>query len=65
MLYRSLIGTVALAAGLAMAGVDAQAFDQTKYPDWAGAWRRIRSPASPASPVTIRPSGWVRRSRRR
>jgi hypothetical protein len=38
MLYRSLIGTVALAAGLTIAVVDAQAFDQAKYPDWAGAW---------------------------
>ena len=102
MLYRSLIGTVAL--GLVAVVVDAEAFDQAKYPDWTGAWRRIpvtgvtgqpgydqtkrlgpaqqapltrpsirtglahgaayQSPASPASPATIRPSGLVRRSKR-
>jgi hypothetical protein len=50
MLYRNLIGTVALAAGLTMAVVDAQAFDQTKYPDWAGAWRRIPVPGVNGQP---------------
>ena len=50
MLTRSLIGTVALAAGLAMAGIDAQAFDQTKYPDWAGAWRRVPVPGVTGQP---------------
>jgi hypothetical protein len=39
MRYRSLIGTVALAAGLAMASA-AQAFDDAKYPDWKGLWFR-------------------------
>jgi hypothetical protein len=46
----SLIGTVVLAAGLTMAAVDARAFDQAKYPDWAGAWRR-----SPVPGVTGQP----------
>jgi hypothetical protein len=50
MLYRSLIGTVALAGALALAVVDAQAFDQTKYPDWAGAWRRIPVPGVTGQP---------------
>src|SRR5258706_16476028 len=48
MLYRSLIGTVAL--GLVAVVVDAQAFDQAKYPDWTGAWRRI-----PVAGVTGQP----------
>src|SRR5215468_4161857 len=39
MRYRSLIGTVALAAGLAMVSA-AQAFDDAKYPDWKGLWFR-------------------------
>jgi hypothetical protein len=50
MFYRSLIGTVALTAGLIMAVVDARAFDETKYPDWTGAWRRI-----PVAGVTGQP----------
>jgi len=50
MLYRSLIGTVALAAGLVAVVVDAKAFDQAKYPDWTGAWRRI-----PVAGVTGQP----------
>src|SRR5205809_262216 len=41
MRYRSLISTAALAAGLAFAAADARAFDQSKYPDWSGASRRI------------------------
>src|SRR5436309_1294052 len=39
MLYRSLIGAVALAGALGMAVADAQAFDDSKYPDWKGVWR--------------------------
>ncbi len=50
MLYRSLIGTVALAAGLVAAVVDAHAFDQAKYPDWTGAWRRIPVPGVTGQP---------------
>jgi hypothetical protein len=46
----SLIGTVVSAAALTMAVVDAQAFDQAKYPDWAGAWHR-----SPVPGVTGQP----------
>jgi hypothetical protein len=40
MLYRSSIGAIALAAALTMAGAGAQAFDETKYPDWSGQWKR-------------------------
>jgi hypothetical protein len=45
-----LFGTVALAACLAMAVIDAWAFDQSKYPDWAGAWRRIPVPGVTGQP---------------
>ena len=50
MLYRSLISSVALAAGLAFAAADAQAFDQSKYPDWTGAWRRLATPGVTGQP---------------
>ena len=50
MLHRSLIGTAALAATLALAVADAQAFDQSKYPDWSGAWRRIPTPGVTGQP---------------
>jgi hypothetical protein len=40
MLQRSTIGLVAVAAILWMASADARAFDESKYPDWSGQWRR-------------------------
>ena len=46
MLYRSSICAIALMAGLAMAITDARAFDETKYPDWAGQWKRPRGLAT-------------------
>jgi hypothetical protein len=39
---RSLIGTVALIAAL-LAANGAQAFDESKYPDWKGQWRRAET----------------------
>ncbi len=36
---RNLIGTIALAAALLTSG-GAQCFDESKYPDWKGQWRR-------------------------
>lgn len=39
MRYRSLIGAIALAGALGMAVDAAQAFDDSKYPDWKGVWR--------------------------
>ena len=36
--YRSTIGAAAVAAAFAVTGFDAQAFDDSKYPDWKGAW---------------------------
>ena len=44
-----LMGVIALVVGL-MAAADAQAFDQAKYPDWAGAWRRIPVPGVTGQP---------------
>jgi len=40
MLYQSWIGAIVLAAALCMATTGAQAFDDTKYPDWKGRWDR-------------------------
>jgi hypothetical protein len=41
MLYRSSIRALAIVAALAIAIVDARAFDDGTYPDWSGAWRGI------------------------
>src|SRR5215471_8058238 len=41
MLYRSAIGTLALAAALAMSISSAKAFDDATYPDWSGSWLGI------------------------
>jgi len=41
MLLRSLIGAIALLAGLNIVVSDALAFDESKYPQWRGQWRRI------------------------
>jgi hypothetical protein len=40
MLYRSLIGAIVLAAGLAIQLGVVQAQDTSKYPDWSGQWRK-------------------------
>jgi hypothetical protein len=40
MLSRSLIGATALAAALGTTVWGAQAFDESKYPDFAGQWRK-------------------------
>src|SRR5262245_55442402 len=48
--YRALIGTAALAAALTLPLAAAQAFDETKYPDWSGAWRRIAVPGVTGQP---------------
>jgi hypothetical protein len=38
MRYRSLTGALALAAMLSLSIDGAQAFDETKFPDWKGQW---------------------------
>jgi hypothetical protein len=40
MLYRKTVGALALASALVMTIGAAQAFDDSKYPDWNGQWRR-------------------------
>ena len=40
MLYRNSIGAIALAVALLVTMGAAQAFDESKYPDWKGQWRR-------------------------
>src|SRR4051794_18282686 len=49
--HRSLIATFALAAAFNMAVGDAQAFDQSHFPDWKGAWRRIATPGVTGQPA--------------
>jgi len=44
MLVRSSVATALLAAVLAMAAADAQAWDDSIYPNWKGAWRRYLTP---------------------
>ena len=55
MLYRSSIGAVALAASLGVTTLGATlggalAFDESKYPDWKGAWRRVAVPGVVGQP---------------
>src|SRR5437016_2870959 len=49
MFYRNMISAVALAA-MAMPTGDARAFDETKYPDWKGAWDRMIIPGISGQP---------------
>jgi len=42
MLLRSSIGALALVAALALAMTGAAGHDESKYPDWAGQWKRPR-----------------------
>ncbi len=47
---RSSIGAIALAAALLVGFDGAQAFDETKYPDWKGQWGRLQTLRTRASP---------------
>jgi hypothetical protein len=49
MLFRSSIGSIALVTALLAMIAGARAFDETKYPDWGGQWRRIPIAPGPAS----------------
>jgi hypothetical protein len=44
MLCRSAIGAATLAASLCITFAGTFAFDESKYPDWKGAWRRVAVP---------------------
>jgi hypothetical protein len=57
MLYRSSIGSTTLAAALSMMLSGAQAFDDSKYPDFKGMWTRVGNPNwvqpnGPKAPLT-------------
>ncbi len=41
MAYRNVIGAAAVGASLFLTVANAFAFDETKYPDWKGAWRHV------------------------
>ena len=43
---RSFIGAIVAAAALAVTSASAATFDDSKYPDWAGQWRRPRGIAT-------------------
>src|SRR5262245_45347119 len=49
MFCRILIAAAALAS-LAATAFPARAFDQSRYPDWTGAWRRIPVPGVTGQP---------------
>ena len=49
--YRGWIATMTLAAGLCVLMAPAQAFDESKYPDWKGKWQRPTG----ERPVWVRP----------
>jgi len=55
MLYRSLVGSIALTVALLVTFSSAQAFDESKYPDLSGQWRRTATgqtrydPSKPAA----------------
>ena len=40
MAYRGWVAAITLASGLCMLAAAAQAFDETKYPEWKGKWQR-------------------------
>jgi hypothetical protein len=40
MTYRGWIASIALASGLSVLAGSAQAFDESRYPDWKGRWQR-------------------------
>jgi len=55
MLYRSLIGVIALVSTLCVTIVDIQAWDDTKYPDLKGQW--VRAPGGGARYDLTKPPG--------
>jgi hypothetical protein len=50
MRFNRLLAATAVATGLVIVCGDARAFDQARYPDWNGAWRRIPVPGVNGQP---------------
>jgi hypothetical protein len=50
MIYKSPIGFIVLAAAMCLTIAGAQAFDESKYPDWKGQWSRLQTLRDRASP---------------
>ena len=50
MRHRTMIGAAALAASLCVTFAGALAFDESKYPDWKGGWRRVTVPGVVGQP---------------
>ena len=48
--YRTMIGAVTLAASVCATFAGALAFDESKYPNWKGAWRRVAVPGIVGQP---------------
>ncbi len=50
MVYRSLIGFLALAAAMGLTVARVAAYDEAKYPDWKGQWGRLQTLRDRVSP---------------
>jgi hypothetical protein len=50
LIYQSMIGVIALAAGIGFTIAGAAAFDEAKYPDWKGQWSRLQTLRDKVSP---------------
>src|ERR1700676_4947154 len=50
MIYRCLIGSIALMLAMGLTATGAAAFDEAKYPDWRGQWSRLRTLRDQVSP---------------
>jgi hypothetical protein len=66
--YRIPIASVALVAALCATVAGAQAFDETKYPDWKGQWGRVPVAAGITGQPSFDPNksdglGFTRRAR--
>src|ERR1700676_5492108 len=57
MFCRSAIGAIVLAA-LALPAGGARAWDDAKYPDWAGQWERFVVPGLPGQPSFDQTKPW-------
>ena len=51
-MLRNAIASMALAAALALPASGADAFDETKYPDWSGQWGRVPDGGPPRYDTT-------------